>query len=568
MRAGVPWNARIARAFAFAAVLLVGVEAGAAETGAPPESASVAHGSSRTDSTSAGTGPERASLVVFGDTIAWFQVTSAGIAPARRAVLARERLEGLRSNQFRLQVHAEPLEGGYMVLLGEMYAFMFWDGDAAARPPAPGSTPVEQVERQLGESLAAQAHRLSLSQRLIAVGWTVFATIVLVLLLRLLSWAQRFAREWIERQSKERRTNALLGDMEFLTHFAMLISWLARAVAQIGGAVVFVIWAVFVLNRFPETQAVGTVARSTLVNVLLTFEAQLVGAVPGVIGVAVIVFVARFATRLAADVFAGIERGTLRLPGIHPETAGATRRLVTAAIWLFAVVVAYPLLPGSSSDAFKGVSVFLGLMVTLGSSGVMGHMMSGLVLVYSRSLRAGDVVRVNDIEGLVSEVGVLSVKVINSRKEEFTIPNAVIVGTTVKNYTRLGRDLGPVLTTGVTIGYDAPWRVVYELLLGAAARTAGVQKEPAPAVFQPELSDFFVVYQLTVRLEPGSDRLRVLTELHQNIQDAFNERGVQIMSPHFEGQPEGRVWVPKSRWNAAPEDAEARGGAKPPRAEG
>jgi small-conductance mechanosensitive channel len=155
---------------------------------------------------------------------------------------------------------------------------------------------------------------------------------------------------------------------------------------------------------------------------------------------------------------------------------------------------------------------------------------------------------------MVSEVGVLSVKVVNSRKEEVTIPNAVIVGTTVKNYTRMCHDSGPVLTTGVTIGYDAPWRVVYEMLLAAADRTAGVRKEPAPVVFQPELSDFYVVYQLTVRLEPDADRLGVLTELHQNIQDAFNERGVQIMSPHYEGQPGERVWVPKSKWTAAPDD--------------
>jgi small-conductance mechanosensitive channel len=164
-------------------------------------------------------------------------------------------------------------------------------------------------------------------------------------------------------------------------------------------------------------------------------------------------------------------------------------------------------------------------------------------------------VRVNDIEGMVTEVGVLSVKVINSRKEEVTIPNAVIVGTTVKNFTRMCRDSGPVLTTGVTIGYDAPWRVVYEMLITAAERTRGVLKDPAPVVFQPELSDFYAVYQLTVRLEPVADRLGVLTELHQNIQDAFNERGVQIMSPHFEGQPEGRVVVPRAKWNAAPNDA-------------
>ena len=162
--------------------------------------------------------------------------------------------------------------------------------------------------------------------------------------------------------------------------------------------------------------------------------------------------------------------------------------------------------------------------------------------------------RVNEIEGMVSEVGALSVKVINSRKEEVTVPNAVIVGTTVKNYSRLCRDTGPALTTGVTIGYDAPWRVVYEMLLTAADRTAGICKQPAPIVYQPELSDFYVVYQLMVRVETGADRLKVLTELHQNIQDAFNERGVQIMSPHFEGQPEGKVYVPKSKWSVAPDE--------------
>jgi len=154
----------------------------------------------------------------------------------------------------------------------------------------------------------------------------------------------------------------------------------------------------------------------------------------------------------------------------------------------------------------------------------------------------------------VSEVGALSVKVVNARKEEFTIPNAVIVGTTVKNYSRLDRELGPALTSTVTIGYDAPWRVVYEILLAAAERTEGVRKQPAPIINQPELSDFYVVYELSVRVEPGYDRYRVRTELHQSIQDTFNERGVQIMSPHYEGQPAARVWVPKSKWAVAPDD--------------
>jgi len=451
-------------------------------------------------------------------------------------------------------VRAEAFESGQMILVGDLFAFMFVAPDSAAGPRARGTPDVEQVERRLGDTLRARARQLAPGQRLAAIAWSLLATLILALLLRLLTWANKLARDWIERQTRSHRTSAKLGELDFLSHFTWLMTWLARAATQVGAVVLFVIWAVFVLNRFPETHDVGRVARATLVGLLVSFEQHALAAIPGIVGVAAIAFVARFVTRLSGDVFAGIERGTLRLPGMHPETAQATRRLVTTAIWLFAVVVAYPLLPGSDSEAFKGVSVFLGLMVTLGSSGVMGHMMSGLVIVYSRSLQAGDFVRVNDIEGMVSEVGVLSVKVVNSRKEEITIPNAVIVGTTVKNYSRLGREGGPVLTTGVTIGYDAPWRVVYEMLLAAADRTPGLRKEPAPVVFQPELSDFYVVYQLTVRLESAADRLKVLTTLHQNIQDAFNERGVQIMSPHFEGQPEGKVWVPKSKWNVAPDE--------------
>ena len=504
----------------------------------------------------------QAPLVVYGDTIAWLRSSVAAIVPSRRVVIARERVESFRSNQMLQPVRVEPLEHGAMILVGDMFAFMFVPPDSAAGLRAAGVTDPEQVARRLSETLRARSRLIAPGQRLVAVGWTLFATLVLAVLLWLLTWWHKLAHEWIERQSRTHRTSAKLGDLDFLSHFTWLISWIARAAAQVGAVALVVIWVVFVLNRFPETQGAGALARSTLLGLLQAFQVHVIDAIPGIIGVAAIAFVARFATRLSGDVFAGIERGTLRLPGIHPETAHATRRLVTTAIWLFAVVVAYPMLPGSDSDAFKGVSVFLGLMVTLGSSGVMGHMMSGLVIVYSRSLQAGDVVRVNEIEGTVSEVGALSVKVVNSRKEEITIPNAVIVGTTVKNYTRLSRGSGPLLTTGVTIGYDAPWRVVYEMLLAAADRTPGVLKQPAPVVFQPELSDFYVVYQLTVRLDATAERLAVLTVLHQNIQDAFNERGVQIMSPHFEGQPEGRVWVPKSKWSEAPEDS---GAVAPPR---
>ena len=162
--------------------------------------------------------------------------------------------------------------------------------------------------------------------------------------------------------------------------------------------------------------------------------------------------------------------------------------------------------------------------------------------------------RIGDIEGTVLEVGTLSVKMANFRDEEFTIPNTVIVGTTVKNYTRLGQMEAGGLATTVSIGYDAPWRVVHDLLVKAAEKTPGVLKDPPPVIYQTGLGTFGVDYQLVVRLEPRVARVKVLTQLHQNIQDTFNEKGVQIMTPAYESQPEKPVVVPRERWSQAPID--------------
>src|SRR5262249_29936840 len=159
------------------------------------------------------------------------------------------------------------------------------------------------------------------------------------------------------------------------------------------------------------------------------------------------------------------------------ETAQPTRRLLTLLLWAFAVIVAYPYLPGSQTDAFKGVTVFLGLMVTLGSSGLVNHIMSGFMITYSRALRVGDFVRVGDVEGTVTHLGVLSTKVRTLRQEEVTIPNAVVVSQTITDYSRPGDTDGVYTPTSVTIGYDAPWRQVQSLLLLAAERTPGLRSE-------------------------------------------------------------------------------------------
>ena len=279
------------------------------------------------------------------------------------------------------------------------------------------------------------------------------------------------------------------------------------------------------------------------------------GTVRGMPGIAT-VFVVLLLTRALADVlgyfFNAVQHGRLVLPFLHSETTTATRRIVIAVVWVLGVAFAYPYLPGSSSDAFKGLSILAGVMVTLGSSGLVTQAMSGLVVIYSRALRRCDFVEVNGVQGVVTEVASLAIKMITVRNEEITIPNSVLVSSPIHNYSKLASSHGMLLTSTVTIGYDAPWRQVHAMLEEAARRTPRVRREPAPYVYQRALSDFYVEYELFVGIDSAIERVSIQSALHASILDVFNEYGVQIMSPHFRGQPEGPVVVHESDWFKAP----------------
>ena len=327
----------------------------------------------------------------------------------------------------------------------------------------------------------------------------------------------------------------------------------AFTVAVVGvGLIVTYAWMTIVLRRFPYTRPWGESLRGALFEVAVSGARAFVDQLPNLLTVLAIVIVVRFLARLTTLAFQAVEQGRISLPGIYPETAQPTRRIAVALLWIFALVVSYEYLPGSDSDAFKGASVFVGLVVSLGSTGIMNQVMSGLMLTYSRALRLGDFVRIGDVEGTVVHLGTLSTKVRNARNEEITIPNAVVVANATTNFSLHAKSDGVYAPTSVTIGYDVPWRQVHALLLLAAARTPGLRSEPKPVVLQTGLQDFYVHYTLLVALEQPNRRMMVLAALHANIQDAFNEYGVQIMSPNYEADPEGPKVVPPSRWYSAP----------------
>jgi small-conductance mechanosensitive channel len=317
-------------------------------------------------------------------------------------------------------------------------------------------------------------------------------------------------------------------------------------------------WLGYVLGRFPYTRPWGERFAGFLVDTLAGMLSAVAESIPGLLIAVVIFVIAHVVNSTLRSFFDGVQAGRLSFTWIDADSAQPTRRLVSIAVWLFAIAMAYPYIPGAQTNAFKGLSVLLGLMVSVGASGIVGQAASGLILMYTRTYRPGEYIRVNEQEGTVVALGLFTTRIRTGLGEELTLPNSLVFGTVTRNYSRTVKGAGFIVDTTVTIGYDAPWRQVRAMLIEAASRTPGILADPPPRVFQMALSDFYVEYRLVCQAVPSgpTPRAQVLSALHANVLDVFNEHGVQIMSPHYLGDPPDAKIVPPAKWYAAP--------AKPP----
>ncbi len=272
----------------------------------------------------------------------------------------------------------------------------------------------------------------------------------------------------------------------------------------------------------------------------------------------VLFFLTRWTLRLVKLFFESVERRQVELANFEAEWAMPTYRIVRVAIAAFALVVAYPYIPGSQSAAFQSISLFLGVVFSIGSSSVVSNVIAGYSMTYRRAFHLGDRIQVGDIVGEVTEIRLQVTHLRSPKNEEVVMPNSVLLGSHVVNYSALARKRGLILHTTVGIGYETPWRQVEAMLLEAAERTPGLLREPKPFVLQKSLGDFCVVYEVNVYCDEPAQMPQLYTLLHQNVLDVFNEYGVQIMTPAYEGDPERPKLVPKEKWFAAP--------AQPPRA--
>ena len=485
--------------------------------------------------------------------IVTLRATVQGMTPEKRVRRIEERLRALGEADL-----AQPIGRNQVVLdgrkgivfsLGDRMLFGLYEADLDEEQRLSLEAAAEQVEKRFREALKVKDEQLRGPVLLKGILLSLLATAIMLTLLWAIQRTTRFVLARLQQRVQKARGNAQFGWAE---HAWLLISRLAQLILAFLWLSVAYLWFTYVLGTFPLTQPFADKLSGFLVDLLGVLGQGAVSALPGLLTAAVILFLTKAVNDVLSNVFQNVDQGKTTIPGIHQETARATRRLVGILVWAGGVAVAYPYLPLADSDAFKGLSVMFGFMLTLGSAGIVTQLMSGLVLIYSRALHVGDFVSVGEVVGVVKEMGALSTKVINMRNEEITIPNAVLVGSPIKNYTSNGTTQGALLSTSVTIGYDTPWRQVHAMLVKAAEATGGLLSDPAPFVRQKSLQDFYVEYELFAYVDRPLERVHILSELHANIQDQFNSHGVQIMSPHFVLQPKHDVVVSRDNWFAEP----------------
>ena len=297
---------------------------------------------------------------------------------------------------------------------------------------------------------------------------------------------------------------------------------------------------------FPQTKDLAYKLFSYIWEPIKSIFLGIVEYIPNLFTIFVIWLAVKYLVRLVRYLASEIQSERLKIGGFYADWAMPTFHIVRFLLYAFMIAMIYPYLPGSKSGVFQGISVFVGLIVSLGSSTVIGNIIAGLVITYMRPFKLGDRIKLNDTTGNVIEKTPLVTRIRTPKNEVVTIPNSFIMSSHTVNFSQSARDYGLIIHSEVSIGYDIPWRKTHQLLIEAALNTPGVVDDPRPFVLETSLQDYYPVYQVNAYIKDANQLAQVYSDLHQNIQDRFNEEGIEIMSPHYIATRDGNeTTIPK-----------------------
>ena len=315
-----------------------------------------------------------------------------------------------------------------------------------------------------------------------------------------------------------------------------LIQVLMAITKQIRSAAVFIVLLIsliFIFNILPWTRWIPLAIIEQAADFSAVLWGAVVNLVPNILALFMILIVTHYTLKLLRFFSDGIKKGKVKISGLHPELVDPTYQLLRFFVVAFAIVAAYPYIPGSNSPVFRGLSIFIGFLLSLGSTSLVSNIISGIVLTYTRGLRIGDRVQIGDAVGDVVDRNLLVTRIRTIKNVVITIPNGMVLNNHIINYSSNVPEQGLILNTSVTIGYDVPWRQVHHLLIESALATPSIIKEPKPFVLQTSLDDYYVSYELNAYTKDPTWMAKIYSTLHQNIQDKFMEAKVEIMSPAY-----------------------------------
>ncbi|MFD2513989.1 mechanosensitive ion channel family protein [Pontibacter locisalis] len=403
----------------------------------------------------------------------------------------------------------------------------------------------ELYAAKIRASVVESARQNSLRTIMVEVGLAILVLIIFYFVIMYVNKLFHFIFRKIDEQQGKRLKGVKVKNYEMLTpeREAAVILAVVRFIRLITVFILFYILLPVLFSIFPWTEGYAETLLLYIISPLRKIGMGVINYIPNMLTILVIVVVTHYVVKFLRFLAGEVEEGKLEVPGFYKDWAKPTYNIVRFLLYAFMFVVIWPYLPGSDSAVFQGVSVFLGILFSLGSSSAIANMVAGLVLTYMRSFKIGDRIKIGDITGDVIEKTLLVTRVRTIKNEDITIPNAMILNSHTTNFTTCSEqsEKGLVLHTTVTIGYDVPWQKVHQALIDAALATPSVEKSPAPFVLQTSLDDFYVSYQLNAYTFTAGKMAFIYSNIHQNIQDKFNEAGIEILSPHYRAQRDGNM---------------------------
>jgi small-conductance mechanosensitive channel len=485
-----------------------------------------------------------------------FRVRGTTSLPAEaRARAIRDRIEGAARDTSVTpeSIQAVEREGTLWIVAGDRLIVPIVEADAAVESVSRSDLAAAHVfglRRAVSEYRSARAATALRRSALATLAATLLFVASIWVVVRLWRWFdRRVTARWQARIHTVGIQSFELLRADRIWHGVHNALHVLRTIALLAMGLTYVAYA---LSRWPWTRGLARDVVGLVLGPLEVIGQGIVEQIPSLVFLIVLFYVFRFGLRLVKLFFESIASGTVTLHGFDAEWALPTYKIVRIAIVAFGLIVAYPYIPGSQSAAFKGISLFIGVVFSLGSSSAISNIIAGYMMTYRRAFKVGDRVKIGDTVGDVIEVRLQVTHLRSYKNEEIIIPNSQILSGEVLNYSSLSRAGGLLLHTEVGIGYETSWRQVEAMLLAAAARTDGLAAEPAPFVMLKRLGDFAVTYELNAACMDARMMNPLYTALHRNILDVFNEYGVQIMTPAYEGDPEKPKVVPPAEWYAAP----------------